>query len=128
MCVCLLTQLYCGPQVPQGILHDSSRGGMCQTSPREAEELRAESSWLLKEKLPTPKPNLTLEELRAIEKLKEYHSWVVFTAQQTRGWSWWLWTGKTTWTRLCPYCQTLKTYKTITKDPTTKLKLNFPKH
>ena len=50
--------------------------------PREAEELRAESSQLLKKNCLPPKPNLTLEELRAIKELKEDHSLVVLTADK----------------------------------------------
>ena len=50
--------------------------------PKETEELRADSSQLLRNNCPPPKPNLTLEECRAIKEPKEDHSWVVLTADK----------------------------------------------
>ena len=93
-------------------------------SPREAEECRAESSQLLR-KICTPlQPNLTLEEQRAIQELKEDHSWVVLTVD--KGVAMVVMDREDYTDKALSLLAGTNTCNTIPKDPTTKLKKNFP--
>ena len=94
--------------------------------PREAEELRAESSQLLRNNCP-PKPNLTLEECRAIKELKDDHSQVVLTVEEGVAM---VGMDKEDYAdKPLSLIVDANTYNIITKDPTTKLKkINLPRH
>ena len=85
-----------------------------------------ESSHLLKKKCPTPKPNLTLEKIKALKELKDDHSWVVLMAD--KGVALVVMDQEDYMDKAHSLLADTNTYKTITKDPTNKLKINFPKH
>ena len=111
-------------QVPtQGNLHCSCGGGMYQTSPREAEALRPESSQLLKKNCPVPKPSITLEEQKAIRELNEDSSWVILTAAKGV-----VMDRNTTQTRPNYYWQTPILTSPSPKILPTNSKINFPKY
>ena len=75
------TQLHNSAQVsPQGNLHCSGRRGMHQTSPHGDRGTQGGIQPLPQEKLPPPKPNITLKEQKAISKCKEDQSQLVLMA------------------------------------------------
>ena len=93
---------------------------MYQTFPRKAEELRTESSHLLKKNCPLPKPKITLEEQKEIRELKEDQSQVVLTADKGVAMNVMDREGYRDKAHLL--LADTNTYKPNTKDPTNKLK------
>ena len=90
------------------------------SSPSKAEELGVESSHLLKKDCPPSKPNITLEELKAIMELKEDQSQVVLTAD--KGVAMVVKDREDYMDKAQSLLVDTNTYKTVTKDPTNKLK------
>ena len=87
--------------------------------PKDSEELRAESSQLLRNNC-LPKPNLTLQERNAIKELKEDHSWVVLTVD--KGMAMVVMDKEDYTDKALSLLANSNTYNVFTKDPTTKLK------
>ena len=93
---------------------------LCLPGESDAEDLTAESSWLLKKNCPHAKPNHTEEGIRAIKELNGDHSQVVLTGDKG--------VAMVTQTRPKHYWQTptLKRPSPMTLPKNSKI--NFPKH
>ena len=79
-----------------------------------------ESSHLIRKKLPSPKPNLTPEEIRFSKELKEDHSWMVLTSDN--GVAIVVMDREDYMDKAQSLLANTTTYNTIIKDPTNKLK------
>ena len=113
------------PKYPHRETYSTAVEEVCpKLLPREAEELRAESSCLLKKNC--PQPNITLEEQKVIREHKEDQSLVVLTAGN--GMAMVVMDREDYSDKIQLLLADTNTYKPITKDLPTNSKTNFPKH
>ena len=101
------------PKYPLGNLHCTCGGGVHQTFPKG-------------KTCPKPKPNITMEEQKAIREFKDDQSWVVLTVD--KGVAMVVLDREDYKDKAQLLLADTNTYKPITKDPTNKLKNKFPKH
>ena len=88
--------------------------------PRRRMNLRSDNSDILKNHCPHTKPNLTMEECRALKQLKEETSWVVLIAD--KGVAMVIMDKQDYTNKALSFLSDTSTYKILNKDPTNRLK------
>ena len=95
---------YCAQVLPKESYITAVEEACTRLLPRVAEGIQSSFQPFTKELLPSPKPNLTIEECRAITELKEDQSQMVLTAHKE--WLCLSWTSRTIQTKPFPHWQT----------------------